>query len=56
MGRLVAEAGSTDIRELVFRRNYRIIYVLRENRLQILAILHSGRDVAALSTKPWEVS
>lgn len=56
MGRFVAEAGSTNIRELIFRRTYRIVYVLREDRLQILAILHTGRDVAALSTKPWEVS
>jgi plasmid stabilization system protein ParE len=55
MGRAVAEADSDHIRELVFRKNYRIIYVLRDDCVQILAIIHAARDLESAPSKPWDV-
>jgi toxin ParE1/3/4 len=55
MGRTVPEADSEDIRELIFRKNYRIIYVLRDDCVQILAIIHAGRDLEGAPSKPWDV-
>ena len=55
MGRAVPEADSNDIRELVFRKNYRIIYVLRADRVQILAIVHAARELEGESSKPWDL-
>jgi addiction module RelE/StbE family toxin len=55
MGRAVPEADSDNIRELVFRKNYRIIYVLRTDRIQILAIIHAARDLESAQSKPWDV-
>lgn len=55
MGRAVPEADSDNIRELVFRKNYRIIYVLRTDRIQILAIIHAARDLASAPSKPWDI-
>ena len=55
MGRAVHAADSDDIRELNFRKNYRIIYVLREDRIQILAIIHASRDLESAPSKPWDI-
>ena len=53
MGRIVAEAGSPDIRELVFR-GYRVIYPVHESVIHILAVIHGYRDLSGMSPKPWE--
>lgn len=55
MGRTVPEADSEDNRELGFRRNYRIIYVLRTDRIQIFAVIHAARDLESAPSKPWDV-
>jgi toxin ParE1/3/4 len=55
MGRTVPEAASEDIRELIFRRNYRVICPLSTDCIQILAIIHAGRDLEGASNKPWEI-
>lgn len=46
IGKVVREFEDPNVRELVFR-NYRIIYkVVSENRMDILTIHHSARDLA----------
>lgn len=55
MGRVVPEADSDNIREVVFRKNYRIIYLLRTDRIQILAIVHAARDLESAPSKPWDL-
>lgn len=54
LGRRVPEADRDDIREILFQ-TYRIIYRLRAERVQILAVAHGGRDLERVETKPWEV-
>ena len=52
-GRLVPEAGNADMRELLFQ-HYRIIYRLRAEIIEILAIVHGARDLSLLPRPPWE--
>ena len=54
-GRLVPEASGGRIRELIVE-NYRVIYRLRRGRVQILAVIHSARNLAGLRPKPWNAS
>lgn len=55
LGRMVPEAGyQAHIREIFFQ-NYRIIYLIHNNNTNILAVIHSSRDLANLPGKPWEV-
>jgi len=56
MGRVVPESRgqSTTIRELLFQ-NYRIIYRLRVDRIQIITVLHGARDLKGMNPKPWEI-
>ena len=42
MGRLVPEFENTEIREITYR-NFRIIYRLQENFLEIARIIHGSR-------------
>lgn len=53
MGRVVPEADSPDIRELIFR-GYRIIYRVDRRVVQILAVIHGCRDIWQMPAKPWE--
>lgn len=55
IGREVPEAaGSTDeIRELIFR-DYRILYLLNADTIQVLAVIHGARDLEGSAPKPWE--
>lgn len=54
MGRVVPEADCSDIRELILR-DYRIIYRLDQNVVQILAVIHGYRNISQMPTKPWQV-
>ena len=54
LGRQVPEANSRDIRELIFR-NYRIMYRVHKDAVQILAVIHGSRDLTEGECKPWEV-
>ena len=54
MGRVVTEADDKNIRELLYQK-YRIMYRIEKERLLILAIIHGGRDLSILETKPWEI-
>lgn len=54
MGRRVPEAGvRTDIRELIFE-NYRIVYLVEPQQIQILTVLHGSRDLQGQKQKPWD--
>ena len=54
IGRRVPEAGRDDIRELIFR-GYRVVYLTRPDRLDIVTVIHGSRDLAGERPKPWEV-
>jgi len=54
MGRVVSEADDKSIRELIYQK-YRIMYRIEKERILILAIIHGGRDLNILETKPWEI-
>ncbi len=55
LGRKVPEANYQEsIREIIFQ-NYRIIYLIQDNNINILAVIHGNRDLANLPGKPWEV-
>ena len=42
IGRRVQESDDPDVRELIFK-NYRIIYQIKEDYLEMIAIIHSSR-------------
>ncbi len=55
IGRKVPEARTKiAIRELLFQ-NYRIIYRLRFEKIQIITILHGSRNLRGMKPKPWEI-
>lgn len=48
-GRIVPELGNPKIRELLIRE-YRLIYIIEQSRVVILALVHGARDLKRL----WE--
>jgi toxin ParE1/3/4 len=48
-GRVVAEIGRSDVRELILG-NYRIIYVIRADRVDVLTILERHRRLVPADT------
>lgn len=54
LGRMVPEANEETIRELLYR-NYRIIYRITTNRIELLSVIHGARDLKARSPAPWEL-
>jgi addiction module RelE/StbE family toxin len=54
-GRLVPEAPKTTVREVLVS-GYRIIYRVRKDRAQILAVVHSARNLAGMHPKPWDAA
>lgn len=53
-GRPVPEAEREDIREIILQ-NYRIIYwVMNEQRIDILTVIHGSRDLSNPERQPWE--
>ena len=51
LGRVVPEAQDENIRELV-HKNYRIIYRIAGERIEILTIVHGSRDLTLRRTAP----
>lgn len=52
-GRRVPEAENEAIRELIFH-GYRIIYwVVNDDRLDVIGLLHGRRDLANPTNQPW---
>jgi plasmid stabilization system protein ParE len=54
LGRVVPEAQDENIRELLYQ-NYRIIYRIMGERIEILAIVHGSRDLTARQPAPWKI-
>lgn len=55
-GRKVPEAARGDIRE-VLCRTYRVIYwVVTDERIDILSVIHGSRDLTRTDNRPWETS
>ena len=55
MGRIVPEINDKNIRELIYH-NYRIIYRLQKNEIQILTVIHGSRDLTKKKNRKWELS
>jgi toxin ParE1/3/4 len=55
IGRIVPEFNRQDLRELIFR-GYRIVYLVQDNEILILRVVHGVRDLLALARRePWEI-
>ena len=54
LGRVVPEANEENIRELLYH-NYRIIYRVASDRIELLSVIHGARDLVAREPAPWEV-
>jgi toxin ParE1/3/4 len=54
LGRVVPEADEETIRELLYQ-NYRIIYRIKSELIEILTVIHGRRDLSSLKPAPWEV-
>lgn len=53
-GRAVPEIERDNIREVIFHR-YRIIYwVISSDKIDIISVVHSSRDLSQISSPPWE--
>ena len=53
-GRKVPEAEREDIREVIFQ-HYRIIYwVVTDDRIDILSVIHGSRDLTRTHNQPWD--
>jgi len=56
IGRIVPEFNRPDLREVIFR-GYRIVYLLRDDEVLILRVVHGARDLLALIRRePWDLS
>ena len=54
IGRKVPETDDPNIRELIFQ-NYRIIYRIFNDVVQIIAVIRGSRDITKWPLKPWEM-
>lgn len=54
LGRMVPEADQETIREL-FYHNYRIIYRIKQELIEILTVVHGRRDLGSFKPAPWDV-
>lgn len=53
-GRKVPEAERDDIRE-VFSQHYRVIYwVVSQDQVDIIGVIHGSRDLSRPDNQPWE--
>ena len=56
VGRMVPEFSRSDLRELIFR-GYRIVYLVQNDEVFILRVVHGSRDFLALVRRePWDIS
>jgi len=56
IGRVVPEFNREDLREVIYR-SYRIVYLLQDDSIFILRVVHGSRDLAALVRRePWDFS
>jgi addiction module RelE/StbE family toxin len=53
-GRIVPELEGYGFREVVYR-NYRIVYRLRDDAIEILAVVHGAREIRKVIREEWEL-
>lgn len=53
LGRMVPEAEQEAVRELIYQ-NYRIIYRIKGELVEILTVLHGRRDLGSFKPAPWD--
>jgi len=52
---MVPEFNRTDLRELIFR-DYRIVYLVQNDEVFILRVVHGSRDLLVLVRRePWDI-
>ena len=49
----VPEKNDENVRELLYQ-NYRIIYRIKSDQIEMLTVIHGARDLTALKPAPWE--
>jgi plasmid stabilization system protein ParE len=54
LGRVVPEADDQMIRELLYR-NYRLIYRVNGDLIEIIAVVQGRRDLGSLKPAPWDM-
>lgn len=54
VGRIVPETNDEHVRELLYQR-YRIIYRIKEDRIEMLSVIHGARDLKEIEPAPWDV-
>jgi plasmid stabilization system protein ParE len=54
LGRVVPEADQDTVRELLYH-NYRIIYRIKGEVIEVVTVIHGQRDLGSLKPAPWEV-
>jgi plasmid stabilization system protein ParE len=54
LGRQVPEAEQETIRELLYH-NYRIIYPINGELIEIITVIHGRRDLGSFKPAPWDV-
>ena len=56
LGRIVPEFKRENLREVIFR-GYRIVYLLQNEEIVILRVVHGARDLRDLvHREPWDIS
>lgn len=54
-GRKIPEASTDSLREVIFQ-GYRIMYwIVNEQRIDIIAVIHGSRDLSKAEMQPWEI-
>lgn len=54
-GRIVPEFEQPELREVLFR-GYRVVYLLDDENVMILRVVHGARDLASLvQREPWDL-
>ena len=54
LGRIIPEIEDPTARELIFQ-NYRILYRLKQDRIDIAAVIHGRRDIRQKIHERWEI-
>lgn len=54
IGRIIPETNDPNMRELIFQ-NYRIMYRIFQDTIQIIAVIRGSRDITKWPLKPWEI-
>ena len=54
-GRIVPEADDPRVREIIVQ-SYRVMYRIKQRKVQILAVVHTARDLARMKPKPWDAT